>query len=175
MHRVQLRTRVMPLWRRGKGTWTSRMSGLSEHSWAIVCVTPALSLLAVFAAIPILQAVWLSLHARLPMFGIDRFIGLANYQALLQDARVWAAFGTTAYFTAVSVALEVGLGLGMALLAYGGSDFRRGPQTSALRVIMLVPWAVPSVVSARIWEWLYHPDYGVVNYLLSAAGVIEHP
>lgn len=161
----------------GKPTWRSALvSPLSERAWAWICVAPALALLSLFAALPILHAVWLSLHAKLPIFGIDRFIGLENYRALMQDDRMGAAFGTTLYFTLVSVALEVVLGLGIALLVYGRLvSSTTGAARPVLRVIMLIPWAIPSVVSARIWEWLYQPDYGVLNYVLAAAGMIHAP
>ena len=148
----------------------------SEVMWGYACVCPAVALLCLFAAVPIVQAVWLSFHQRLPIFGIDEFIGLRNYGDLLSDQRFWSAFGTTLYFTGVSVAVELVLGLVIALLLTG-SD---GPGPAAYgvawgRVVMLVPWAIPTVVSARMWEWLYHPEYGLLNYLLKAAHVVDGP
>ncbi len=139
-------------------------------------MVPALALLTLFAAIPILHALWLSLHRRLPIFGIEQFIGLRNYTALLSDDRFWAAFATTAYFTVVSVALEVGLGLGIALLVQGPvrpGEMRRFPAWP--RVVMLIPWAIPTVVSARIWEWLYHSEYGLLSYLARSSGLASGP
>ncbi|MGH7233292.1 MAG: carbohydrate ABC transporter permease, partial [Nitrospiraceae bacterium] len=93
----------------------------------------------------------------------------------------WAACGTTVYFTAVSVFAELVLGLAIALLMDGAwsapeSELRRtGGRSAWNRVVMLVPWAIPTVVSARMWEWLYHSEYGLLNYLLRSAGLIDEP
>ena len=96
--------------------------------------------------------------------GARRFIGLDNYLRLLSDERFWNAFGNTAYFTAVSVALELALGLAIALLMSSST----GRARPALYAVVLVPWAVPTIVSARMWEWMYNADYGVLNYLLGS-------
>ncbi|MCA9772923.1 MAG: sugar ABC transporter permease, partial [Myxococcales bacterium] len=100
---------------------------------------------------------------RLLVFGIDRFAGLDNYRFLAEDPRFWNALGNTAVFTGVSVAVEFALGLGIALLL---SEMKTG--RGWMRAIVLVPWAIPTVVSARMWAWMYNPDFGVLNYLLGA-------
>jgi len=148
----------------------------SDEMWGYGFVFPALALLCLFAAVPILQAVWLSFHRRLPIFGIDEFIGLHNYGELLTDQRFWSACGTTLYFTGLSVSLELALGLGMALLLAGSGGVGLSSYGVAWgRVVMLIPWAIPTVVSARMWEWLYHPEYGLLNYLLNTFHVVEGP
>ena len=148
----------------------------SERRWAVLFVAPTLLLLSVFAVGPIAASLWLSLRRRLPIFGIDEFVGLRNYLTLAGDERFWHACGITLYFAAVSVVLEVALGLGLALLLTGRDGWGRPRRVSGwLRVAVLVPWAVPTVVSARIWEWLYQPDYGLFNYLLRASGLAGAP
>ena len=148
----------------------------SDEMWGYACVGPAVALLCVFAAVPIVQAVWLSLHRRLPIFGIDEFIGLQNYGDLMTDQRFWSACGTTLYFTGLSVSLELTLGLAIALVLAGSDGIGHASYGVAWgRVVMLVPWAIPTVVSARMWEWLYHPEYGLLNYLLNAAHVVDGP
>lgn len=126
-------------------------------------VTPAISFAAALALVPVLGTVWLSLRREMPIFGVSRFVGLENYRELLGDERFWNALGNTAYFVAVSVSLELGLGLSLALLLH-----RRFRRRGAMRAMALVPWAVPGVVAARFWEWIFNADFGVLNYLLGA-------
>jgi multiple sugar transport system permease protein len=149
---------------------------ISERAWAWWFVLPALTLLAVLALGPIAASLWLSLRRRLPIFGVDDFVGLQNYATLWHDGRFWHAAGITLYFTAVSVALELVLGLGLALLLAGRDTWGRPRAVPAwLRVVMLVPWAVPTVVSARMWEWLYQADYGLLSHLAQSLGLHDGP
>lgn len=124
-------------------------------------VLPAVTALTVVAAYPVLLVLWFSLHHKSPVQDISQFIGLDNYAALLSDSHFWNALGNTAYFTGVSVALEMVLGFGIALLLNRAFTGR-----GLMRAIILVPWAIPTVVSARMWEWMYNSDFGVLNYLL---------
>ena len=139
------------------------MKGRSARSrWdAVWFVSPALLVLAAVTLYPILYVLWLSLQRWSLIAGQHGFIGLHNYVHLAHDARFWNALGNTAYFTAVSVALELVLGLGIAVLLH-----RAFPGKGLMRAILLIPWAVPTVVSARMWEWMYNADYGVLNFLL---------
>lgn len=126
-------------------------------------VAPALGLLGGVALFPLLYVIYLSFHRRLLIFDISRFIGLENYRFLLQDDRFWNALQNTAYFTAVSVSAQLLLGLGIALLlnrSFRGRDW--------VRALVLVPWVIPTVVSARMWEWIYNPEFGILNFLLGA-------
>ena len=79
-------------------------------------LAPALVALAALAAWPGVWVLWLSLQQRIPIFGIDRFVGLAHYGFLAGDARFWNAARVTVVFTLVSVALELALGVAVALL-----------------------------------------------------------
>lgn len=127
-------------------------------------LAPAGVVLALVALLPMLLVVWLSLEQRSPLLGAARFIGFDNYLRLFGDVRFWNAFGNTVYFTAVSVALEILLGLAIALL------LRHAFRGRALMYsVVLLPWAIPTVVSARLWEWMYNADYGVLNYLLGTS------
>lgn len=147
---------------------------LSDFAWGLLLALPALTLVGIFALMPILAAGWLGLHRRLPIFDIDEFIGLSNYFRLAGDERFWSACWTTLYFTGVSVTAELILGLGVALLLDGG--VRGGDREPGWgRVLVLIPWAIPTVVSARMWEWLYHGEYGLVNHLLLRTGLMAEP
>ena len=124
-------------------------------------MTPTLLILAVVTLYPLFYVFWLSLHRRLLIFDISKFIGLENYGFLLRDDRFWNALYNTVYFTAVSVFLELILGLAIAMLLNRGFKWK-----GIMRSIILVPWVIPTVVSAKMWEWMYNPDFGILNHLL---------
>ena len=124
-------------------------------------LAPAAAVLAAVTLYPIGYVLWLSLQRYSLLADAPEFIGLANFARLVQDARFWNAFGNTVYFTLVSVALELVLGLAIALLLA-----RAFAAAGAMRAVVLLPWAIPTVVAARMWEWMYNGDFGVINYLL---------
>lgn len=136
------------------------MSGRNRES-GFPFVLPAVMLLLAVTVYPLLYVFYLSLHRRLIIFGIERFTGLDNYLFLIADLRFWNGFRNTLYFTPISVTLELLLGLSIAVLL--NRDF---PAKGFVRSVILVPWAVPTVVSAKMWEWMYNADFGIVNHLL---------
>ena len=131
-----------------------------REAWSLLA--PPGLLLMVVAAGPMLYVLWLSLQDR-TVFRAPTFAGLDNYARLATDGRFWNALGNTLYFALVSVALELALGLGIALLLA-----RAGRARSLVYGVLLLPWAVPTVVSARMWEWIYNAEFGVLNYLAGA-------
>jgi multiple sugar transport system permease protein len=148
------------------GTPTERRSrGISERRLAAYMVSPSLLLIALVAAYPIGYAVWLSLHEySVRVAGLSRWagpLGLRNYSNILQDPEFWDAVRNTFIFTAASVTLEVAIGMAMALAMH--SAFRG---QGILRTVVLVPWAVLTVVTAMMWRTIFDPTLGVVNSLL---------
>jgi len=137
-----------------------------ERRQAYLLVAPAVLVLVGVALYPILAAVWLSLHRFILVFGERRFTGLENYAFLLGDARFWSALGNTAYFTLVAVTVELLLAVPLALLLN-----RAFPGRGLLRAAVLVPWAIPTVVSARLWAWMFNPEYGLINRLLPGSDI----
>jgi multiple sugar transport system permease protein len=126
-------------------------------------VIPALVLLSFITIYPVIYVFYLSLHRKLLIFDISRFVWFDNYMFLLKDDRFWNALKNTLYFTAVSVSLELLLGLSIAVLL--NRSFRlRG----FVRAVVLIPWAIPTVVSARMWEWIYNTDFGILNYIIGS-------
>jgi trehalose/maltose transport system permease protein len=97
-------------------------------------------------------------------------IGFANYVSLFQDPNWWQAVSTTLLFTFVSVGLEALLGLVIALALNA-----RMPARGLLRAAVLIPWAIPTVISAKMWGWMLHDLYGVINAALLKLGVIAAP
>jgi len=124
-------------------------------------MAPALVVLAGVTAYPAAWVLWLSLQYRIPIFGVARWAGLGQYAFLAGDPRFANALRVTAVFTAVSVALELLLGLGAAVLLRR----QRAGRQVALSLLLLA-WALPSVVTAKLFEWLYHPASGLVNHAI---------
>jgi len=131
---------------------------------AWILLAPALLVVALVAIVPLMQTVYQSFtDARLASARPAQWIGLRNYQDLLTDGQWWHAVYVTVVFTILTVAFEFVLGMVIALVV--NSNFKgRGP----MRAAMLVPWAIPTVVSATMWKWMYHDIYGVINDLFVA-------
>ncbi|HKK27746.1 MAG TPA: sugar ABC transporter permease [Gemmatimonadota bacterium] len=133
-------------------------------------VVPALGVILLVALFPLAWTAWESLHLhdlRMPWRG-HPFVGLANYAEALQDGRFWAAMGHTAFFTAATVGLELVLGLVLAL-AMNRAFRGRG----LVRAAVLLPWAVPTVVAALLWRFMFGTQGGIANVLLSKLGLVD--
>ena len=146
---------------------------------AWLMLAPALSVLLLVAAWPLLRTIWFSFtDASLIDLADARFIGVENYLyfydgewgGMLADPRWWQSVRNTLVFVIISVTLETCLGLLVALLLY--TSF---PGRPLLRVAILIPWAIPTVVSAQIWAWLLHDQFGLVNHLLLNLGLVDTP
>jgi multiple sugar transport system permease protein len=124
-------------------------------------VVPAVALMALVTIYPVVYVVWMSLHRKLLIFGISDFVGFENYRFLMGDERFWNAMKNTLYFTVTSVTAELLLGLGVAMLLN-----RAFPMKGIVRALVLVPWAIPTVVTAKMWDWMYNTDFGIINYIL---------
>ena len=135
-------------------------------------IAPALGVIALVAVFPLAWTAWDSLHThdlRMPWLGRP-FVGLANYGEILRDGRFWGALGHTAFFAATSVTLELVLGLFLAL-AMNRAFRGRG----VVRAAVLVPWAIPTVVAALLWRFMFESQAGVANEVLLRLRLLEHP
>jgi multiple sugar transport system permease protein len=143
----------------------ARSRGLSQKRLAFLMVSPSMILIAIVAAYPILYAIWLSLHEySVRVAGLSRWagpLGLRNYTTALQDSEFWSALVTTLVFTASSVFLELIIGLAMALAMH--SAFRG---QGVLRTVVLVPWAVLTVVTGIMWRTIFESPQGLVNSII---------
>lgn len=99
-----------------------------------------------------------------------QFVFFENYRALFVDPNFWTVFRFTLFFVLVSVPLELAIGLIFALLMNLSI-----PGRGILRVCVLIPWAIPAVVSARIWELIYNYSYGLANFLCVNVGLTQQP
>lgn len=134
-------------------------------------VAPMLLAVALVAAWPLARTIAFSFtDAYLSELETWEAIGFANYVALFQDPLWWQAVATTLLFTIVSVGLETMLGLAIALTLNAHM-----PGRGLLRAAVLIPWAIPTVISAKMWGWMLHDLYGVVNAALLSLGLIDAP
>jgi len=129
----------------------------------LLFLLPALALLALVSVYPLLYVGWLSLHRKMLLFDINAFVGLGNFLQALKDPRLQNSCFLTFYFTLASVSAELILGLLVALTLDATKKLQ-----AVLRTVVLAPWAIPTVVAARLWEWMYNVDYGVINHLLDS-------
>ena len=140
-----------------------------EQRTGWLLLLPALLLLALVFAYPILRAFWLSLFTQnlgtqLKMV----FSGLDNYGRMVGDGRFWQSLWNTTIFTAASVLVELILGMGVALVL--NQSFRgRG----IVRTISLLPWALPTALMGLAWAWIFNDQYGIVNDILLRLGILK--
>lgn len=142
-------------------------------------LTPMLVTLAVVAVWPLARTFWFSLtDASLSTLGDYAYIGFENFlvedggawYGLLTDPQWWNSVSNTVIFAVVSVALETVLGVTIALLMNAAF-----PGRGLFRAAVLVPWAIPTVVSAKLWQWMLNDQFGVVNDALLKLGLIDTP
>ncbi len=148
-----------------------------RRAWPFLAPTLAVLLLA--AGWPLARTIFFGFtDASLNDLSDYRFVGFDNYLAredgewigLLADPDWWRAVWNTVWFTLVSVSIETVLGLVVALVL-DARFFGRG----LVRAAVLVPWAIPTIVSARMWSWMLHDQFGVINDALLRLGAISAP
>ena len=133
-----------------------------RRSWhGLLLLAPALVTLGALTLYPTVWVLWLSLQRRVPIFDVNRFEGIGNYLFLATDPRFWKAAQVTVLFTVASVLLEAVGGVLAALVLRG----QRWGSRIALSLLLLA-WGLPSVVTAKLFEWLYNPAVGLINFAL---------
>ena len=100
---------------------------------------------------------------------VTPFVGLGNYLTVLSNSDFWASIGRTLYFTLVSTALELVLGLIVAGLLNANLKWRW-----LFRTIVVIPWAIPTIVNAAMWKGIFNAQYGALNALLTQLGIIQN-
>lgn len=139
----------------------------TRTAWLLLL--PTLTIVAAVALVPLISTIYYSFtNARLASPRPTEFVGFENYSTLLSDSVFRRAIFTTIRFAIITLVFEFALGLMIALVV--NSNFKgRGP----MRAAMLIPWAIPTVVSARMWAWMYNDVYGVINDMLKRASIID--
>ncbi|MEP6836923.1 MAG: sugar ABC transporter permease, partial [Bradyrhizobium sp.] len=136
----------------------------------VVCLTPAIGLLAVFLTYPLGLGIWLAFtDTTIGRRGV--FVGLENFQYLLTDPLWWNAVFYSVVYTAIATFGKFALGFYLALLLNNHFPFK-----SLLRAIILLPWIVPTVLSALAFWWLYDPQFSIFSYVaVDVLGIRSKP
>ena len=133
---------------------------------ALFFLLPSFFFVALFSIFPIVESLRLSFYRMiltLPWLG-QKMVGWENYRDLLTDPVALASIRTTVIFIAVTIPLELLVGLGIALVL---NEMFRG--RGLLRAVVLIPWAVPTVVASQMWRFIFNDRYGLVNFMLFGA------
>jgi ABC-type sugar transport system permease subunit len=138
---------------------------------AAALLSPALLIIAVVTLYPLLHSFWISLHAwnlMKPKEG-HPFVGLENYIFTLTDPIFLNSLKITIMFTLAAVVIEISLAMGISLILN-----RKFIGRGLVRMLALLPWAVPAVVNGIMWKWILNPSYGSLNGLLYSLGIIDN-
>lgn len=132
---------------------------------------PTLVAMGLVAGWPLGRTFWFAFtDANLTDLEASQFVGFASLQSVIEDPDWWTTVWTTFRFALVSVSLETALGLVIALALNA-----KFPGRGVARASVLVPWAIPTVVSARMWAWMFNDIYGVINAIFLKVGLISEP
>ncbi|APG88698.1 ABC transporter permease (plasmid) [Sinorhizobium americanum CCGM7] len=139
---------------------------ISTRAWLLML--PLLVVMVSVIGWPLVDTVRLSVTDAKLVGTEGSFVGIANYEKMLTGSNFQRALVTTTWFAVVSVAAEMVLGVLAALLL--NQQFRG---RTALRALMILPWALPTVVNATLWRLIYNPEYGALNAALTQLGLID--
>ena len=143
--------------------------GESRGALGFLFMLPAAILLLLFLTYPLGLGIWLGFtDERIGRAGI--FIGLENYEYLLDDSVFWLSVYNTVLYTTVASVLKFALGLWLALLLNENLPFK-----AFFRAIVLLPWVVPTVLSAIAFWWIYDAQFSIVSWVLIDWGIIDQP
>jgi len=136
---------------------------------AWILLIPALGIILGILLQPILVTLYLSFfNVSSGLNATQTYVGFGNYLDLLKEDLFWQTVGRTFYFTFVSVFIELVLGVAIAQLINA-----HPPGWRVLRVCLILPWAIPTIVNGAMWRWIYNADYGALNALLMQLGLIK--
>ena len=138
---------------------------MQRQSTGYLFVLPALLLLAMLIAYPVAYTALLSVTDNQ-----GQYVGLENFRRVLAARATPIAFWNTLWWVAGSIVFQVVLGVLTAILL--NQNFRG---RALVRSVTLVPWVVPGIVAATTWAWMLHTEFGIINYMLTAPGLIDEP
>ena len=149
----------------------SRLTGNQRPRSAALLVVPAVAVLLLMTVAPAIYLLWSSFF-RFNLLSPEagEFVGLGNYVDLLGSADFIRSFGLTLLFVVTTVAIELALGLVVALLLA-----RKGPDLRIASGLLILPMAITPVAAALVWRALLNPNYGWVDYYLQTFGLIDEP
>lgn len=149
--------------------WSLAALAHDRNAVGLLFLLPAAVFLLVFLTYPLGLGVWLGFtDTRIGRAGV--FVGLENYELLWDDSIFWLAVFNTVLYTTVASLLKFGLGLWLALLLN-----ERLPFKAFFRAIVLLPWVVPTVLSAIAFWWIYDAQFSIISWALIQMGIIDTP
>ena len=155
--------------RRVAVTAPARVLGAQERL-AYLLLAPALLLIAALIFYPVSSTITTAFFATDKLGRLTSFAGWANFGALGADPAFWQIFRRTFLWTAIAVAVKTVAGMAFALLLNLPFHGRR-----VVRMLTVIPWALPFPISAMIWQWTYNSEFGLLNHFLSQTGLWPHP
>lgn len=141
------------------------MNTRSPPNTGFLFALPALLALALLIIYPLIHTVVLSV-----LNDSGAYVGWRNYDRVLSSSVTVLALWNTAYYVGASLALQITLGTAVGVMLNQQFAGR-----SAARSLILIPWIVPGIVAATTWAWMFHSEFGIVNYILQSMGVVEGP
>jgi len=150
-----------------RSRWLPRL-GDNRNLLGLIFMLPAGLLLLVFLTYPLALGLWLGL-TNTPIGEAGRFVGLAQFISLAHDSVFWLVVFNTILYTVVASIIKFALGLWLALLLNNRLPFK-----SILRAIVLLPFVVPTVLSAIAFWWIYDSQFSIISWVLIKMGVITH-
>ncbi len=131
---------------------------------------PAIFLISVFVIYPVLNTLWLSFfNLRIQTLSEGaKFVGLKNFKSILEDQQFRTSLVFTLKFTAVAVTLETIVGLFFASVMNRSTKLQ-----GIIRTVILIPWAIPTIISGLMWQFMYSPQYGIINALLTKMSIVQ--
>jgi multiple sugar transport system permease protein len=143
--------------------------GLSKKVLPYALLSPAVLVTLTIVFFPMIQAVWMSLHDYVLFRPKDfTFVGFKNFITAFNDEVFWISFRHTIAWIGITVPAQLLLGLCTALLLNQKFFWR-----PVARALIIIPWALPSVVIALMWVWIYDSNYGILNDLLLRAHILK--
>ena len=152
-----------------EGPTSGRRAALWRQVMPLALLSPAVLVTLAIVFFPMIQTAWMSLHNYV-LFRPKNFdwVGLQNYFNIFQDEVFWISLRHTILWIVITVPAQALLGLATALLLN-----QKFPWRPLARALIIIPWALPSVVIALMWAWIYDSNYGILNDLLLRIGILE--
>ncbi len=141
----------------------------AKEKMGYIFLIPSLILIAVLVLYPVFETIRLSFfNYRIQTMALgETFIGLDNFKHILSDSEFFTSLKFTLVFTVVAVSLETIIGMLFALIMN-----QKIPGQGIIRTAVLVPWAIPTIISGLMWKFMYSQQYGVINYILKTLKII---
>ena len=135
----------------------------------ILYIVPALLIVALVMLYPLVYTLVMGFFKNTLFMEAPEFFGIGQYIKLFGDEVFVGSIGHTLVWTFGSVFFQFTLGFVMAMILH--QDFVKGK--TVLRIFLMIPWVLPSVIGSAVWKWMYNADYGLINFLLKAIGLID--